>query len=38
MAPKPGPGQDLRLCVDLRDLNKISKSIKFPLPSIDEII
>lgn len=37
MAPKPGPGQNLRFCVDLKDVNVISKSIKFPFPSIDEI-
>lgn len=38
VAPKPGPGQDLRLCVDLRDVNEVSNTVKFPLPSIDEII
>ena len=37
-APKPGPGQSLRLCVDLRDINDLSESVKFPLPTIDEII
>ncbi len=38
VAPKPGPGQNLRLCVDLRDVNAVSDTIKYPLPSIDEII
>lgn len=38
VAPKPGPGQKLRFCVDLRDVNNISESIKFPLPSIEEIV
>jgi hypothetical protein len=38
VAPKPGPGQGLRLCVDLKDVNLISKTIKYPLPVIDDII
>lgn len=38
VAPKPGPGQDYRLCIDYRDVNNVSKSIKYPLLSIDEIV
>lgn len=38
VAPKPGPGQQPYLCIDLRDLNEICKAIKFPLPTIEEII
>jgi hypothetical protein len=38
VAPKPGPGQDLRFCVDLRDINDVSKSIKYPLSVIEDII
>ena len=38
VAPKPGPGDGLRFCVDLRDVNNISETIKFPLPTVDEII
>lgn len=38
VAPKPGPGQNLRFCVDLRDLNLLCKTIRFPFPMIEEII
>ena len=38
VVPKPGVGQQLRFCVDLRDVNNISDSIVYPLPIIDEII
>lgn len=38
VAPKPGPGQDLRCCVDLRDVNQISKTVKYPLPNIEDIV
>ena len=38
VAPKPGPGQDLRFCVDLRDVNQISQTVKYPLPTIDDIV
>lgn len=38
VAPKPGPGQNLRFCVDLRDVNNITQTIKYPLPNIEDII
>ena len=38
VVPKPGVGQDLRLCVDLRDVNNLSETISYPLPNIDEIV
>ena len=38
VAPKPGVGQDLRFCVDLRDLNVLCKAIKFPFSTIAEIV
>lgn len=38
VVPKPGPGDDLRLCADLRDLNDVSRSVKYPLPNIDDIV
>lgn len=38
VVPKPGPGDALRLCVDLRDVNDLSQTYKFPLPSIEDIV
>jgi hypothetical protein len=38
VAPKPGPGDGLRFCVDLRDVNEITESIKYPLPNIEDIV
>ena len=38
VVPKPGPGDSLRLCVDLRDVNDLSETIKYPLPNIDDIV
>ena len=38
VVPKPGPGDDHRLCVDFRDVNDRTVSIKYPLPNIDDIV
>lgn len=38
VAPKPGPGSGLRFCVDLRDVNEISRTIKYPIPNMEDII
>ena len=38
VVPKPGSGQSLHLCVDLRDVNDISETIAYPLLNIDEIV
>ena len=38
VVPKPGPGDDLRLCVDLRDVNNVCETINYPLPDIDDIV
>lgn len=38
VAPKPGPGDDYRFCVDLQDVNDRTRKIKFPLPNIEEIL
>jgi hypothetical protein len=38
VAPKPGPGQNMRFCVDLRDVNNITKTIKYPIPNMEDII
>lgn len=36
--PKPGPGDELRFCVDLRDVNEITETVKYPLPNIEDVV
>ena len=38
VVPKPGPGDDLRLCIDLRDVNEKCETVNYPLPDIDDIV
>ena len=38
VVPKPGPGDDFRMCVDYVDLNRRTQPVKFPLPHIDDIM
>jgi hypothetical protein len=38
VVPKPGPGDEFRMCIDYVDLNKLSKTVKFPLPNIENIM
>ena len=38
VAPKPGPGDDYRFCVDFSDVNKVTKTVKFPIPNIEDIM
>ena len=35
---KPGPGEEFRLCVDLGDVNAVTKPVNFPIPNIEEIL
>ena len=37
VAPKPGPGDNYRLCVDLQDVNRVTKSLKYPIPNIEDV-
>ena len=34
----PKDGDDLRLCVDFRDVNAITSTINYPLPNIEDIV
>ena len=36
--PKPGPGDDYRMCIDYVDLNKLTTTVKFPIPNIEDIM
>ncbi len=36
--PKPGPGDEFRMCIDYVDLNKLTTSVKFPIPNIEDIM
>lgn len=38
VVPKPGPGDDFRMCVDYVDLNKLTTTVKFPIPNIEDIM
>jgi len=38
VVPKPGPGDDLRMCADFKDVNDRTVKEKFPMPNAEEII
>ena len=38
VVPKPGRGDALRFCVDLRDVNDLTVPIKYPFPLIKDVI
>jgi len=38
VANKPGPGDAYRFCVDLVDVNNVTKKVKFPIPFLEEVI
>lgn len=38
VVPKPGPGDEFRMCIDYVDLNRLTKTVKFPLPNIEDIM
>ena len=38
VVPKPGPGDDFRLCMDVVDLNELTEPVNFTIPCIDDIL
>lgn len=38
VVPKPGPGDDFRMCIDYVDLNRITKTVRYPIPYIEDIM
>ena len=38
VVPKGGPGDNMRLCVDFRDVNDVTRTVKYPLPNIEDIV
>lgn len=37
LVPVPKPDSSLRLCIDYKHLNKVTKKINYPIPRIDDI-
>ena len=36
--PKPGPGDDLHICLDVTEVNMLAKLISFPIPGKETLV